>query len=201
MNLVQGSEEWLEMRRKKIGASDIPIILGVSPWKTILGLWKEKMGLVPSPMKNYAMSRGILLEEPARKKFIESVGFEVKPAVKFHSKYPWLMASLDGISNCGKYIVEIKCAGKKDHALALTGQLPKYYIPQVQTQIEVSGVIQAYYYSFDGDEGKTIDVERDDTMIEQIIECGSYFYNCMECFIMPDQNVINEIMKRERICV
>ena len=41
--LVQQSEEWLEFRRSRIGASDAPIIMGVSPWKTHYKLWVEKI--------------------------------------------------------------------------------------------------------------------------------------------------------------
>jgi len=104
------------------------------------------------------------------------------------------MASLDGISECGKHIVEIKCAGKRDHALALEGVVPAHYIPQVQTQIEVCGVTQAYYYSFDGDQGKCIVIERDNSMIEKIIACGIYFYDCMQYFIMPQELEIEKIM-------
>ena len=194
MSLVQGSEEWLEERKKRVGASDISIIMGINPWKGIVELWKEKLGLSVAPFKNYAMQRGILLEPPAREKFIETTKIKVTPEVRYHPKYPWLMASLDGISACGKHIVEIKCAGKKDHALAMEGVIPEYYIPQVQTQIEVCGVTQAYYYSFDGDQGKCIVIQRDDEMIKKIIACGSYFYDCMQFFVMPQEVEIEKIM-------
>lgn len=37
--------EWLQERRKGLGASDSGVILGVNPWKTNVDLWAEKTGL------------------------------------------------------------------------------------------------------------------------------------------------------------
>ena len=36
--------EWLQERRKGIGASDAGTIIGVNPWKTNVALWAEKTG-------------------------------------------------------------------------------------------------------------------------------------------------------------
>ncbi len=37
----QRSEEWLKLRREGLGASDIPAVLGISPYKTPYQLWAE----------------------------------------------------------------------------------------------------------------------------------------------------------------
>jgi len=39
--------EWLEQRRQGIGASDAAVILGLTKWKSPMGLYAEKTGLVP----------------------------------------------------------------------------------------------------------------------------------------------------------
>lgn len=44
LNLLQNTQEWEKFRLQKIGASDAPIIMGVSPWKTPFQLWLEKQG-------------------------------------------------------------------------------------------------------------------------------------------------------------
>lgn len=36
--------EWLEQRRKGIGGSDAPVIMGVNPWRSPMDLWLEKTG-------------------------------------------------------------------------------------------------------------------------------------------------------------
>ena len=38
-------EEWLQERKKGLGASDAGTIIGVNKWKTNVDLWKEKVGL------------------------------------------------------------------------------------------------------------------------------------------------------------
>ncbi len=43
----QNSPEWLEARRLTIGSSDIPVIVGESPYKDAHTLAAEKLGLVP----------------------------------------------------------------------------------------------------------------------------------------------------------
>ena len=40
---IQGTPEWLEFRRTMVMASDSPVIMGVSPWKTPLQLYHEKV--------------------------------------------------------------------------------------------------------------------------------------------------------------
>jgi hypothetical protein len=39
--LVQSSAEWHEHRRKHRNASETPIVLGVSPWRTPYQLWPQ----------------------------------------------------------------------------------------------------------------------------------------------------------------
>lgn len=46
-----GSPEWHAARREHIGASDVPIILGLSTYKSAFTLWHEKAGLIePAPV-------------------------------------------------------------------------------------------------------------------------------------------------------
>jgi hypothetical protein len=89
------------------------------------------------------------------------------------------MASLDGISKCGKYVVEIKCPGVVDHAIALSGCVPKHYYPQLQHQMYVCDVSKMYYFSFDGADGVICEVDRDDKYIEKLLEEEKKFYQCM----------------------
>lgn len=42
--IPQTREEWLQERKKGLGASDAGTIIGVNPWKTNLELWAEKTG-------------------------------------------------------------------------------------------------------------------------------------------------------------
>ena len=43
--LVDNRTAWLKARRKGIGGSDAASVLGISPWKSNVQLWKEKTGI------------------------------------------------------------------------------------------------------------------------------------------------------------
>ena len=64
-HLQQGTQEWLDWRKERIGASDTPCIMGVG-FKTPFQLWQVKTGRVPPDPQNYAMQRGNELEFGAR---------------------------------------------------------------------------------------------------------------------------------------
>ncbi len=148
INLEQGSQEWLDYRKKKVMATDIPVILGSNPWKKKLELWEEKLGLRPPTQMNDAMRRGQKLEPIARKLACELIGIDFRPVVIESTKYPWLAASLDGISELGRYILEIKCTKLKTHLEAIEQCFPKYYQDQVYTQLEVSQAEICYYFNY-----------------------------------------------------
>jgi putative phage-type endonuclease len=185
IELQQNSEEWHLFRKNKIGASDAPIIMDVSPWKNIIQLWEEKLG-IGETYQSDRMKRGHDLEDEARRHFETHVGFSVSPKVVVHPTHDWMMASLDGICAEGKTIVEIKCPGEADHETALKGSVPDKYYPQLQHQIEVAGVEKSYYYSFDGHKGVTLVVFRDDKYIKELIEKEKEFYECVKQLKMPD---------------
>jgi predicted phage-related endonuclease len=36
------ADDWFKARKKGIGGSDAAVVLGISPWKTPIRLWREK---------------------------------------------------------------------------------------------------------------------------------------------------------------
>lgn len=177
--LEQGTYEWLTFRRSHVCASDAPAIMGLSPYKTKQQLMDEKLRYYEQHCNPY-MQRGKDLEPVALEKFQEETNLIMFPMVGVHDSIDWMAASFDGVSICRKYIVEIKCPGKKDHALAMQGKVPEKYYPQVQHQICVSDVDFAYYYSFDGENGVTIKVERDNEFIEKMVDMEREFWDTLQ---------------------
>jgi putative phage-type endonuclease len=57
--------EWLEWRRKYLGASDVAAAAGVDPYRSPMRLFAEKTGLVPDIVENAAMTRGRHFESAA----------------------------------------------------------------------------------------------------------------------------------------
>ncbi|SCA63073.1 hypothetical protein SCG7086_AI_00180 [Chlamydiales bacterium SCGC AG-110-P3] len=187
MELQQNTDEWLEFRRKKIGSSDAPIIMGKSPWKTPHQLWEEKTGVGTKDVsyESKAMQRGKFLEPEARKKFEEETGLVVWPDVLIHPEHDFMIASLDGITMDGKTAVEIKCPGAKTHQMAVDGEVPEHYRIQMQHQMMVVGVETMYYFSFDGTQGVILEIRRDQEMIDSLVTCETAFYKCMTEFNSP----------------
>lgn len=187
VELVQGSDEWLKFRNNKIGASDAPIIMGKSPHTTPYQLWQIKMGLLKVE-DNDAMRKGRELEPVARRKFIDLTGWEVFPAVAVHEEIEYMSASFDGISPCGKIMLEIKVAGKQDHEMAMDGIVPPKYEDQLQQQLEVNKTAECvFYFSYKTDGSyKMLQIERDPKRIEEIKKEEKTFWDCMQNLESPD---------------
>lgn len=181
--LIQDTTEWLEFRKKHIGASDVAAILGVSPYRTAQQLFDEKLGNIPAQKENIYMRRGKELEEEARCSFEELTGLVVFPRVIVSTEYPWLLASLDGMDIEGENIVEIKCPGCKDHLIAKSGDVPEKYYPQLQQQMLVTGFNQCYYYSYspyEPDGNILLSVSFDEEFCINLIEKTKRFWGCMQ---------------------
>lgn len=184
-NFLPNTKEWEKMRQEMVGASDAPIIMGVSPYETAYQLWQRKLDLVPPKQSTYAMNRGHELEPVARDQAQQRLGCELSAQVKFHPSIPWMMATVDGISPDSQTLVEIKCPGAIDQRTALEGHIPEKYIPQLQHQLEVCELEKGFYFSFDGQEGVMLEFYRDDKYIKKLVSIEKEFYSCMQDLTPP----------------
>jgi len=180
----QGSEDWKTYRNSRISATNIAPIMGVSPFKTALMLYEEKLNLRPPEPLNQKMSEGMALEEHARNFMNRVHHTDYEPIVLQHGDINYLMASLDGMNSKGE-ILEIKC-GRGSHELAKQGIIPEYYLSQLNCQMECSNTTQAYYCSYrSNDDCVLITVKRDDAFIEKMLVEVDLFYKNLLNFIPP----------------
>lgn len=179
IDLDQGTDKWLSWRKTVITATDCPAIMGSSPWSTAYKCWQKKLGLVEEQKSNEAMERGKRLEPEARAQFSERFGINMNSVVVESDEFDFLGASLDGLSDCGKYIVEIKCGGWNLHKQALDGHIPPYYRHQIQHQLLVTGAEKAFYYSYDGKQGVCIEVNPDRGFKEGFLPKAREFWRCV----------------------
>lgn len=187
---IQGSDEWLDFRKDKIGSSDVPIILGLSPFESPREFWNRRI-LGKSVEANYAMRRGASLESQARDILNRSSAQDYSPCVIQSSENPSLIASLDGLHvdyDGNVHIAEIKCPGSDTHALAKAGIIPEHYIPQLCHQCMVSGAKSCIYVSWDGlsDHVVKIAYTPDESMCQQIKDEIAKFLASIEEFNMPE---------------
>lgn len=196
--IKQNTPEWLEMRKNKIGASDCPAIMGVSPYLSAYQLWEQKLGLSRAQDQTYAMQRGHELEEPARLELEKMTGLFFLPVVINHPSIPYLMASLDGMEMGGKDIAEIKYNNKESHAMAVSGQVPEKHIPQLYHQLEVCQLDMVHYFSFNGTQGTLVKFYRDDKYIKRMLKEEAKFWECMQSWIPPEMTEKDYELKTEQ---
>jgi putative phage-type endonuclease len=138
-------------RAKSVGASEIAVILGISPFKTKYQLYLEKTGKVrPQDLSNnFAVQKGVTWEPVARALFESETGMKFEPNRTMKSpETPWLSCLNDGWNESFKAVLEIKCGGKALHEGASRGEIPDYYFCQVQYEMLCANALIGYFLSF-----------------------------------------------------
>ncbi len=203
VKLNQDTPEWHEFRQNHIGASDAPVVMGVSPFKSRKQLWKEKVFGVQQKA-NGAMLYGKMKEEEAREAFERETGFLVFPKVLEHPEHDWISASLDGLDVEEKFLVEIKCPRSNIDQFVDAGNMvhtvPEKYFPQIQHQLFVTGLDLAYYYTYYGNGHGTIaQVRRDDKYIDLLLEKEKEFWEYVQTFIPPPNLTKNKVKRYDTV--
>jgi putative phage-type endonuclease len=189
INTQQGSDEWKNLRLSKITGTDSSILTGSNIWKSKLELWEQKLQIREPDICNEKMKRGNLLEEPARLLLNTTLDIEFNPIVVISDKHPWMMASLDGISHCMRFICEIKCPSLKSHEQAISGVIAEYYKDQMQHCLAVTDCEKCYYCSYFPDhkqEIAIIEIYPDLQKHAEIIDKSYKFYHDL-CTMNPPQ--------------
>lgn len=88
---------WLKGRRTGIGGSDVAAILGLSPYKTPLDVWNDKLGLFEDHEQSEAAYWGTTLEDTVAKEFQKRTGYKVQ-RVDHQFRDPdnsWMICNID----------------------------------------------------------------------------------------------------------
>jgi predicted phage-related endonuclease len=81
-----------------------------------------------------------------------------------------MRGSLDGLSADGSVVLEVKCPGAADHGVAVRGEVPGKYVPQLQHLLAVSGARICHYWSYRDGEGTLIEVAPDRGYLRTLLE-------------------------------
>lgn len=148
--LVQNTPEWEAARQSPdfIGASDVPIITGTSPYAgtSAYDLWAYKTGrldrLPLDPDTEELFALGHALEPVIAARFTVMSGIPLRRVNRTlrHPEIPWAVASLDRVSAVkgDRRIVEIKWDPWSRFSRAVEG-LPPHVLEQTQWQLLVRG--------------------------------------------------------------
>lgn len=174
-------EEWLKYRTQGIGGSDVSIIAGINPFKSVHELWREKTGQTePEQTDSEFAHFGTLLEPIVRKEFMERTGIKVrqKHMLLQSEEYPFMFADLDGVihENGEMAIFEAKTASAYKQEVWEDG-VPAPYILQVQHYMAVTDAKRTYIAALVGGNHFFYHVvERDEEMIGKITAMEKYFW-------------------------
>jgi len=172
--------QWLEARRKGVGGSDAPVILGLSKWKTPFELWLEKTGQINiEETSSEAAYWGTKLEDLVADEFTVRTGKKVRRrnAILQHSEYPWMVANVDRMVVAENAILECKTTSAWLQGEWKDDEIPDAYIIQPQHYMAVTGAQKAYIaVLIGGNQFRYKEIERDDELIGIIIEAEKHFW-------------------------
>ncbi len=196
----ENEAEWHAIRGTGITASDAAAALGWSRRKTRYRLWEEKLGIVEREdlSGNLAAQLGHNLEPWLGRWFAQDTGLKLRPLQHFDGermyghvirsrKHPWLLASLDFITEDLTAVVECKTTGivnaaavrEEDWGEPRTDQVPVEHAAQIGVQLATigPGCVRGYEPVLIG--GRPPDwyvIERDEEFIALLIERLAAFW-------------------------
>ena len=171
-----------EVRKTGLGGSDMPIVLGLSPFKSPFELWLEKLGRLPPFEGNKATYWGKKLEDMVAREFASVANKDLRRSNKTarHPEHDWAMAHIDRKIVRESACLEVKTStDSSEWGDQWSDEIPQHILPQVHHQLWVEDLELAYVAVFflHRREVKFYKVsrsERWDTILE---ERGGYFWS------------------------
>ncbi len=187
-------EDWLQFRKQGIGSSDAAAACGIHPYLSMLELWMIKTGRMESSVdesiKGYSpLYWGNTLEPIVAKYYQEHTGNKVRRvnAILQHPEQPFMLANLDYAITGSDEVQILECKTTGEHGAKLWKHgVPLYVTCQVQHQLAVTGKTAAHIcVLLCGHEAKIYKVERDERLIESIMEHERLFWQYVETDTPP----------------
>lgn len=168
--------EWLEARRQGVTASEIAVLMGLSPYDSPYGLYHRKLGILPADGDSDVMEKGRVLEPVIAAKFAAlHPEFSVTGDGRqlwAHPDRKWQIATpdrllaetwfepVDGpqlIEEVSRTVAVLECkvdGGSPDWGEPGTDEIPVHYRAQVLWQCRVMGVRRWHAACFNADRWK-----------------------------------------------
>lgn len=172
-------EEWLSIRRKGIGGSDMAAVLGVSKYGNALTVWEDKRGEREPVEENEFMYWGNVLEEVVAQEFSKRTGWKVRNNnyTLQSIEYPYLLANIDRDIVGVDAGLECKTASAYKESEWEGDKVPDNYYVQCQHYMAVTGKASWWIACLVG--GNRFfykEIPRDEDLIKTIIEEGKAFW-------------------------
>ena len=190
-------DEWLQVRKQGIGSSDAAAAVGLNPYQSQLELWMIKTGRdgnlpkIDPNDESSPMYWGTILEPIVAVHYTKRTNNKVRRinAVLQHPDpdKSWMLANIDYsvVGSDEVQILECKTAGEFGSRLWRDG-VPEYIQCQVQHQMAVTGKkVVDVCVLICGQEIRVYRIERDDELIDRLIELERKFWHYVEQDIEP----------------
>ncbi|HFD16301.1 MAG TPA: hypothetical protein ENJ38_08365 [Rhodospirillales bacterium] len=193
-------------RTRGIGGSDAAAILGLSPWKTPLEVYLEKIGERQPQPDTAATYWGRVLEDVVAEEYARRTGARLRRVNRTlaHPRHPIILANLDReivAHERGPGVLEVKTAARRsdDWGDEGTDEIPEHYLAQVQHYLGVTGRGWAdVAVLFLGDRRFAVyHIRRDDELVEALFgEELRFWREHVEPRVPPEPRTIDDIRRR-----
>lgn len=170
-------------RRNYIGGTDAAAVLGLSRYKTPLGLWSEKTGAIVTKDRGgeLPVKLGERLEDVVAELFTEETGIKVRRVreVQIDEEHPFLRAQIDRLTVGTDELLECKTASGFKAGEWEGEDVPSEYILQVLHQLMVTKKKRGYLACLIGGNVDFVikNIERDEDMIAELRAKEVHFWN------------------------
>lgn len=214
-------EEFLARRRSGIGGSDIAAVCGLSPWRSAVDVYFDKIGETPEPEEptpkgpRASLYWGTVLEDVIARAYMEWTGRRVVRYTRLlrSPDRPWEIGDIDrlviddGAKIAAKPKGEIVCRRGLEIKTARvrseewgeegTDQIPVQYFAQVQWYMGLAPSIEEFDVAvlFGGSDFAIYPIARDDSIIAKLREAAARFWRCVEDRTPPAPRSLEDVQK------
>jgi len=186
--------QWLNDRGTKLGSSDCPAILGISPYRSAVDVYTEKVyaleGRTPYRLAepfdiSNPLQRGHLFEPVIARAYELTTGLQlIAPPARVHPDADFIAATADRMTMDGTRLVELKKVhwrNADEWGEPGTEQIPDQYLAQVHEQMAVYNVDRCDVVALIGDDDLRIyPIRRNKSLCEMIIDQMCDFWGRIE---------------------
>jgi len=170
----------LEARKKGIGGSDAGAVLGISPWKTPLQVYMDKVGAADPIQDNDSMFWGRTLEPVIRQRYADVTNRKVvvPDTLITHPKFEFMIGNLDGITSDNR-VLEIKTARSAEGwGEPGSNEIPDSYMIQVQHYMLITAIpVADVAVLIGGSDFRIYEVPAEPELMELMIEKETGFWS------------------------
>lgn len=192
----------LEARKHGIGGSDAAAVLGLSPYRTPLDVYLEKVGEKEPPDLSdvEAVHWGQVLEGVVAEEFSRRTGLKVRRRNQtlVHPLHGFMLAHVDRQLVGERVGLEIKTTSPfvtRDLGQDGTDKIPDPWLIQVAHYLEVTGWDAFYVAALVGGQRLRIfRVDRDPDLADMLVERETWFWNeCVEKRMPPPPTTVEDL--------